>query len=173
MADVADDSSHDVGSDPQQALLNFDNEFSRLYHGGPIRSIADAQRYSPGTLRQINPYYASNGSGFKEEYRDTGTEPFPAGGRNAEQTHHFSAYLSMGINGRFDIYEAGQYGIRPSLTVPRPDNAGDRRLGQVAFEYGLDLRRHPEKLKNIRSWIRQNICTSEGQVYTGVVLNEN
>jgi len=32
MADVADDSSHDVGSDPQQALLNFDREFSRLEH---------------------------------------------------------------------------------------------------------------------------------------------
>jgi hypothetical protein len=89
-------------------------------------------------------------------------EPFPMGGRNAEQTHHFSAYLSMGINGRVDIYEAGQYGIRPSLTLPQPDNAGDQRLGRAAFEYGLHLRRHPEELKNIRRWILRNICTGEG-----------
>jgi hypothetical protein len=162
MADVAADSANEVGSNPQQALLNFDNKFSRLYHGGPIRTIADAQRYSPGDLRQINPYYASNGSGFKEEYRDTGTEPFPLGGRNAEQTHHFSAYLSMGINGRLDIYEAGQYGIRPSLTLPQPHNAGDQRLGRAAFEYGLHLRRRPGDLKDVRRWILRNICKGEG-----------
>jgi len=47
--------------------------------------------------------------------------------------------------------------------MPHPDNEGDRRLDQTAFGYGLDLRRHPEKLKDIRSWIRRNICTSEGQ----------
>ena len=68
----------------------------------------------------------------------------------------------MGINGRLDIYEAGQYGIRQSLTMPRPDNAGDQRLGRAAFEYGLRLRRHPEELGNIRNWIRRNICTPEG-----------
>ncbi|HKO99202.1 MAG TPA: DUF4214 domain-containing protein [Pyrinomonadaceae bacterium] len=163
MADVAEDSTIYVGDDPQTALLNFDNEFSRLYHGGPIRTIADAQKYSPGDLRQINPYYASNGSGFKEEYRDSGPEPFPIGGRNADQTHHFSAYLSMGINGRLDIYLAGQYGIRPSLTLPQPDNAGDQRLGRAAFEYGAYLRRHPNELANIRSWIRRNICTPRGR----------
>lgn len=69
----------------------------------------------------------------------------------------------MGINGRLDIYEAGQYGIRPRLSLPRPDNDGDQRLGRAAFEYGLHLRRHPEDLRNIRSWIRRNICTQEGQ----------
>jgi hypothetical protein len=101
---------------------------------------------------------ARNGSGFKEEYRDTAAEPFRIGGQNAEQTHHFSAYLSMGINGRLDIYEAGQYGIR-RLTLHHPDNAGDQRLECVAFEYGLHLTKHPEELKNIRSWILRNICT--------------
>ena len=163
MADVAEDSTENVGSDPKEALLNFDKEFSRLYHGGPITSIADAQKYAPGNLREINPYYASNASGFKEEYRDTGTEPHPIGGRHSDQTHHFSAYLSMGINGRVDIYLAGQHGLRPELRLPRSDNAGDKRLGQAAFEYGLSLRRDPKKLSGIGDWIRKNICNREGE----------
>lgn len=162
MADVAQNSTNDIGP-ITEALRNFDNEFSRLYHGGPIRTIEDAQKFAPGDLREINPYYASNGSGFKEEFRDTGPEPHPIGGRDADQTHHFSAYLSMGLNARYDIYVAGQYGLRFQLKKPKPDNQGDQRLGKVAFEYGSYLRNNPKQLSNIGQWIRDNICTGAGR----------
>lgn len=164
MADIAQDVAQAAGfRDPKSALSFFDQEFSRLYHGGPIRSIADAQKWANGTGRAPEmAFYAQNGSGFQERYRDTGTEGGLIGGRDAEQTHHFSFNLSAGINARVDIYEAGQWGIRPSLNVPIPDNAGDVRLGEAAFNQGVYLRRHQTQLKNIGKWIRRNICTNEG-----------
>lgn len=98
VATVAIDRDRD---DARSALEFFDAEFSRMYHGGPIKGYKDADRWRNGQGRaQSMQYYASNGSGFKPEFRDTGKEPFPIGGYDAEQTHHFSFYLSLGINTR-------------------------------------------------------------------------
>ena len=102
MADIAEreaDTANYRGTSPQNALRLFDNEFSRLYHGGPIRGLEDADKWKDGTGRaEAMKYYASNGSGFKMQFRDTGPEEFPLGGYGAEQTHHFSFYVSLGIN---------------------------------------------------------------------------
>jgi hypothetical protein len=95
------------GSDWEAALDFFDAEFSRMYHGGPITGPIEANRWKHGDRR--NPamnYYASNGSGFKAVYRDTGNEEFPIGGYGSEQTHHFSFYLSLGVNATANNFTA-------------------------------------------------------------------
>jgi hypothetical protein len=161
MADIAEQEANTAlyrGSNESSALTFFDAEFSRLYHGGPIRGYNDAARWRNGEGRAASMrYYASNGSGFKLQYRDTGTEDFPIGGLGAEQTHHFSFYLSLGINSRstnsnFAIYTYGYSN----------DNGGDQRLSAAAYNYGLQLRNRPKKLAGIGKWIRRNICTREG-----------
>lgn len=48
-------------------------------------------------------------------------------GYYADQTHHFSFYLSVGINRQRAVYLAGQTGVRPWFPLPRPDNEGDQR----------------------------------------------
>lgn len=152
MADVAQDEANDAISlnpnNPRAALKRFDKEFSRLYVGGPITSPFQAYRWRNGTGREIDGRYAANGSGFREEFRDTGTEP--SGGRDADQTHHFVAYFSIGINDGSLTY---------LLADLREDNAGDKRLAEAAFNYGYELRLHPRKLRNVGNWIRNNICT--------------
>jgi hypothetical protein len=76
MADIAEDVAQAASfREPEAALQFFDQEFSRLYHGGPIKSITDAQKWQNGMGRAPEmAFYASNGSGFQERYRDTGTE---------------------------------------------------------------------------------------------------
>lgn len=167
MADIANQEANTAlyrgDGDPFSALQFFDAEFSRLYHGGPIHGAADADRWKHGQGRPKSmEYYASNGSGFKPQFRDTGNEGFPVGGYGAEQTHHFSFYLSLGINTKltnsnFAIYVYGY----------RRDNAGDQRLS-AAYNYGLQLRNRPQGLGQIGNWIRRNICSSGGHgLYIG------
>ena len=105
-------------------------------------------------------YYASNGSGFKAAYRDTGSEGFPIGGCGAEQTHHFSFYLSLGINATANGFAAIGNAAVFTYGVAR-DNAGDQRLSRAAFKYGVGLGTGQLKLKNIGAWIRENICDKE------------
>jgi hypothetical protein len=161
MADIADQEANTAlyrGSDPSSALGIFDGEFSRLYHGGPIRGYNDADRWRNGEGRPKSmEYYASNGSGFKPQYRDTGHEGFPIGGYGAEQTHHFSFYLSLGINTGITNSNAAIYAYGYAR-----DNEGDQRLSAAAYNYGLQLRNRPEGLAKIGNWIRRNICSSGG-----------
>ena len=99
MADMAQNVANESST-----IEEFDEGFSYLYHGPRIQGYSSARVSQNGNEGTINPYYRSNGSGFQERYRDTGTEPDPIGGRYADQTHHFSFYLSVGINGQRAIY---------------------------------------------------------------------
>ena len=161
MADIAEQEANTAlyrGSDAAAVLEIFDGEFSRLYHGGPIHGYNDAERWRHGQGRPKSmEYYASNGSGFKPQFRDTGNEGFPIGGYGAEQTHHFSFYLSLGINTRITNTNAAIYAYGYSR-----DNTGDQRLSASAYNYGLQLRNRPEELRKIGDWIRRNICSSGG-----------
>ena len=72
-------------------------------------------------------------------------------GDDEDQTHHFAAYFSLGINGRvFSEYSAE--------TLDRSGGAPDRLLGSFAYVIGEDLRKDPSRLRTIGNRIRAEIC---------------
>jgi hypothetical protein len=161
MADVAQNEANTAiyqnPNDFNAALTQFDRTFSDLYVGGPMVSLAEAKRLSPGDLRTINrnePF--TGGSGFRNEYKDSGTEPHPIGGPKADQTHHFAAYLSLGINRQSAIYAYRHY--------LKSDNEGDLNLGKAAFSLGNQLTRRGtmSTLEQIGAIIRSNFCSGPG-----------
>jgi hypothetical protein len=167
MADVAqseaDTAMYQNPDNFDAALKQFDRTFSTLYVGGPMVSLAEAKRLSPGNLRTINPNEPfTGGSGFRSEYKDSGSEPHPIGGPRADQTHHFAAFLSLGINRQSAIYAYRHY--------VKGDNQGDLNLGQAAFGMGTQLRRSGSMstLKEIGAIIRRDFCVGPGH---GLYLN--
>jgi YD repeat-containing protein len=167
MADVAQNEANTAiyqnSNNFNAALSQFDRTFSTLYVGGPMVSLAEARRLSPGNLRTINPNEPfTGGSGFKNEYKDSGPEPPPIGGPTADQTHHFAAFLSLGINRQSAIYAYRHY--------VQGDNQGDLNLDQAAFRLGTELRRHGRMstLTQIGDIIRRTVCDTAGH---GLYLN--
>jgi hypothetical protein len=159
MADVAQNEANDAlmqyRDDPQGALKQFDKTFSTLYLGGPLTSSYQAYRWRGGDGRTINPNFPfTGGDGFRKEFKDSGssTDPLIAGPK-ADQTHHFAAYLSLGVN---QVAAASLYGIA------RDDNSGDIALSKEALRLGLGLRTGVLKLENIGSVIRRKICEGPG-----------
>jgi hypothetical protein len=167
MADVAQNEANTAiyqnSNNFNAALTQFDRTLSTLYVGGPMVSLAEAKRLSRGDLRTINPSEPfTGGSGFRDEYKDSGSEPHPIGGPNADQTHHFAAFLSLGINRQSAIYGYRHY--------VQGDNQGDLNLGQAAFRLGTQLRRRGtmSTLTQIGDIIRRSFCTDPGH---GLYLN--
>jgi hypothetical protein len=159
MADVAQNEANDAlmqnrGND-RAALAQFDRTFSTLYVGGPFTNSYQASRWKAGDGRTINRNYPfTGGDGFRNEYKDSGSNPNPLiAGPKADQTHHFAAYFSLGIN---DVVFATTYGIL------REDNQGDINLSRAAYRMGSDLRRQPFNLRNIGAFIRRLICSGPG-----------
>ena len=159
MADVAQNEAdtalaQNPGND-SAALAQFDRTFSTLYVGGPITSSCQAYRWRGGTGRTINsssPF--TGGNGFRKEYKDSGTNADPLiAGPQADQTHHFAAYFSIGIN---DVVFAAFYGIATD------DNQGDVNLSRAAYRMGTQLRERPFSLRNIGVLIRRTICSGPG-----------
>jgi hypothetical protein len=143
-------------NDSNGALAQFDKTFATLYVGGPFTSANEAKRWKAGNGRTINPYEPYiGGDGFRNEYKDSGTNPDPKiAGPLADQTHHFAAYFSLGIN---NVKSAYIYG-----TVTE-DNVGDIKLGNKAFDMGVALRRNPNMLGYVGLYIRRNICSDRDQ----------
>jgi hypothetical protein len=136
------------------AVTKFDELFSYTYHGGPMLSYADAWKWRDGTGRHIRPTYPYvGGAGFRADFKDSGREPSPIGGPDADQTHHFSAYLSLGINGLWPIKKYHEWG----------DNSGDQNLGRAAYYLGEQLRKRKFQLKNIGNYVRTSICSGPGR----------
>ena len=159
MADVAQNEADDAlmqnpGND-WAALQQFDKTFSTLYVGGPFTNSYRASRWRGGDGRTINPNFPfTGGDGFRKEYKDSGSNPDPLiAGPKADQTHHFAAYLSLGVN---DVVFATAYGIL------RDDNKGDVNLSRAAYRMGSHLRNRPFGLRNIGVWIRRTICSGRG-----------
>ena len=164
MADVAQELANRAMTlnpgDAQQALRQFDVAFSWMYHGPPMDSFAHERQAEPGTGRHIQPIQGLyiGGQGFQSRYQDSDPVLPPPGqdihGPTADQTHHFSAHLSLGINGRPFANAFGNFN----------DNQGDQDLGTAAYEIGAKLRGMSRRgnmngLKIIGEYIRRNICT--------------
>jgi hypothetical protein len=149
MADVAQNEANDAmmqnPHDLQSALRTFDAAFNTLYSGGPLVSKAAAiKRWAAGSQPAISYAFRDSGDGFNPEFRDSDRWA-------DDQTHHFSAHFSLGINGQRYASEYHRKG----------DNAGDVRLSETAYEMGRNLRLNPAAgLPNIGRTIRSILCDS-------------
>ena len=161
MADLAGFVAHDavrLTNNAQSALEMFDREFSLLYHGPQMNSFANMNRARQlardGHSNSVPDQYVGAG-GFRTNYKDS-EHP------TEDQTHHFSAHVSMGINGR-SITNFGRNIL---------DNAGDANLGEAAYEIGAELKAAATKgnvfaLNTVGYRIRSKICdpTRHGLTY--------
>jgi len=159
MADIAQDEANDAlfqnPHNARAALEVFDKRFSTLYVGGPMYDAYHAFRLRSGDQGQINRHDPIvGGDGFRNEYKDSGSDPNPKiAGPKADQTHHFVAHLSLGINKAF--WTTG-WGIK------HEDNQGDVNLSRAAYRMGVQLHDRPSMLNRIGTWIRRTICDGTG-----------
>jgi len=151
MASVAQQQANEAlqanGNNPAKALSAFDDQFGVIYDGRAMKSIYDEYhlaRYGPQGWT-INHRYIGE-TGFKLEFMDTGEENISRH-FDADQTHHFGAFFSAGINGH-----------SASLLYNLTDNSGDVNLGNAGYDLGRDLAAHPNKLRRIGAIIRSKIC---------------
>ena len=129
------------------AVLLFDDNFSEMYVGHSLRKWADLNdvEADKDLIRRTIPEYYRAQSGFKSKFWESGTTT----GDERDQTHHFTAMLSMGINGWH--WGSTWHNVH--------DNAGDQRLTNAAYEIGVKLRQDPlNSLRNIGKIIRERIC---------------
>jgi len=140
--------AHDNAS---KALGAFDLGFSRIYAGKPMDGISNAYdlfMHGPEG-RTIDPYYVGE-TGFKVQYMDTDPEEL-AKHSDADQTHHFTAMFSGGLN------SIGINAIASTFHNVN-DNAGDQRLTNAAYDLGSRLESNPNLLRRIGALIRSEIC---------------
>ena len=157
---VADDAIRASNNSAHAALTAFDQNFSFLYHGPRLDSLANMRAAAPGTARALPDDQGRfiGGQGFQPQYQDSAPALPPPNqddqGPTADQTHHFSAQLSLGINRRTFV----------NLYRNVFDNDGDNRLGTAAYNIGRKLRGGADRgnvngLRIIGEYIRRNICT--------------
>ncbi|MGH9966650.1 MAG: hypothetical protein ACREBG_02290 [Pyrinomonadaceae bacterium] len=136
--------------------MEFDTQFAAEYlgrfddgiTGRPMRNLSDVLHYSGGgaTLNRGAHGNQEGQADFLPGFYETSSR-----GDSEDQTHHFAAYFSLGINNR----RASQ-----SLAKGLDSSGGqaDQDLGSAAFSIGRALRQDPSKLSNIGAMIRQNTC---------------
>lgn len=158
MADVAQAIATDavrLTNNPQDALKEFDRQFSVLYHGPPMTSVANMEEsrrlnYRGKSGRSIPARYVGS-EGFLPKYKDSEAP-------HEDQTHHFSAHMSLGINRRMYVNAFRNF----------VDNAGDDALGEKAYAIGRMLKGGADRgnvggLNVIGEYIKRNICTDRGR----------
>ena len=125
------------------ALNEFDTLFGGFYAGGTMQTYRSAKRMSDvGALEATRPNALTGEGDFRKEFQNERTP--------GDQTHHFAAHLSSGINGTrlssaFHAYE--------------DDDNGDRRLTLAAYLLGGDLSKTRGRgLASIEKAIKQDIC---------------
>jgi hypothetical protein len=116
----------DMGGDTTNALPEFDKRFAAFYpgrdskgQGRPMRTFQDVVHYGKGggTRNRL----ASNERLGQSDFATQFYENSPRGDAE-DQTHHFAAYFSLGINGRpFSEWSAE--------TLDRSGGEPDRLLG--------------------------------------------
>jgi RHS repeat-associated protein len=140
-----------TAGNPGAALSMFDQNFSRFYVGRSIGSTYTSayelyrDRFRLHGTR--DPYFAGS-TGFKEMFRDSQFTRV----NSSDQTHHFAAYLSAGINGQ----TAAAFGHMTGDALQL--NRGDTSLGDRAYQIGANLRSNPSRLRSIGSTISRVIC---------------
>ncbi len=151
MADVAQQQADEAlqanGDNPAKALSAFDDQFGVIYDGTAMKSVSDEYNlFMHGPRgRTINHRYLGE-TGFKLRFMDSGPENISQH-YNADQTHHFGAFFSAGINGH-----------SLALFHNLNDNSGDVNLGNKGYDLGVDLAAHPGQLRRIGAIIRLAIC---------------
>jgi hypothetical protein len=123
---VADNALYKAGNDTSKALSIFDSRFSKLYAGYPMNNGINIARLRSsgggGANREVDPYYFGQ-TNFKSEFMETDMAGNVLSGHH-DQTHHFTAMFSGGIN---------RYWLETSVHN-RGDNPGDRRLTNAAYD---------------------------------------
>ena len=130
----------------QAAVRRFDDAFSERYTGRAMRTMDDINFLyeTGGGARTITQYYLGE-TGFRTEFKEAG----PRAGLWNDQTHHFAAMFSGGINKAH--WTTTYHNIF--------DNAGDRNLTNAAYDLGVKFSQDPiHMLKNIGKIIREKIC---------------
>jgi len=146
---------NDVNNDLAKALPEFDKRFAAFYlgrqpngEGRPMRTFGDVTHYmrGGGTANRLATGERLGQSDFRREFYEISPR-----GDAEDQTHHFAAYFSLGINNR-PISEFS------AKTFDRVGGKPDKRLGDKAYEMGQALRVDPSKLRTIGNLININIC---------------
>ncbi|HEX6716097.1 MAG TPA: hypothetical protein VF088_03260 [Pyrinomonadaceae bacterium] len=153
--DEANFALNDLGQDAAKTLPEFDKRFAAFYlgrdskgQGRPMRTFQDVLHYAKGhgTDNRLASGERLGQSDFAPEFYENSPN-----GDAEDQTHHFAAYFSLGINGR-SISEWS------AETLDRVGGEPDRRLGAHSYVLGLWLRRNPSNLRSIGNQIRGEIC---------------
>lgn len=132
------------------AVKEFDHLFSQAYmsNNGIGSTLASAYTFSTLNPRPGLGYDFWGQSGFKDEFKEADDSGQISD--NIDQTHHFAAYLSAGINGQ------GLAAVLHSTTDL--NNPPDLKLGAAAFEIGTNLGEHPEALAYVSFSVWSGIC---------------
>ena len=126
----------------QAAVERFDRDFSQAYLGnnGIGKTYKSAWDFYGARVHPNVPIAELGESGFKPEFQD----------HEGDQTHHFAAYLSAGINN-----QALAAGLHMLTDL---NNPADRLLGSAAYNLGERLTANPTNLMTIGYRIQHDIC---------------
>jgi hypothetical protein len=134
----------------RNTLKMFDRIFSRLYLGndGIGETLGSAFDLYGLHIRGTIGFSYKGQAGFKEKFKEPNDEGVIED--NSDQTHHFAAFLSAGINNQqlaADLHRLTDLGNPPDIA-----------LGNAAFKLGFWLRYDPKRLSRIKEEILKRIC---------------
>ena len=139
---LANDAIKQAGGADSYALELFDRAFSQAYLGnnGIGTGLFSAIAFFLKDIKPKVPIAELGEEDFKTEFQD----------HEGEQTHHFAAFLSAGINGQ----------NLPAMLHMGTDfnNKADRNLGWKAYGFGSALQEDPFFLRVAGKYISKYIC---------------
>jgi RHS repeat-associated protein len=149
--DIANQAISYAGGANRRAVRLFDRAFSKAYLGntGLGETPGSAVNFFFQKIRPRVPINDLGEDDFKPEFRDN----------EGDQTHHFAAFLSAGINGQTGAAALHYLGT-DTLALGRlsHNNPADRALGMKAFGAGAALIDEPVILRVIGTYIARNYC---------------
>ncbi len=136
--------------DKEAALVAFDMSFSQRYLGnnGIGKTYWSAYEFFKNPFSRYGEPHGT--SGFRQDMIDD-----PSG----DQTHHYAAFQTAGINGQGVAATAHQLSDDAVDSI-FGKNLADIRLGNAAYKIGSDLRLDPNNLFTVGDLIRKTVCAS-------------
>jgi hypothetical protein len=130
--------------DASAALIAFDMSFSQKYLGndGIGNSYESARKFAQAPIGPTVPIWFLGEKGFRPQFQDG----------EGDQTHHFAAFLTAGINGQWAAATLHQFS--GDILVNRPDI----RLGDAAYAIGRALKKGGQSLHSVGQRILKDIC---------------
>jgi hypothetical protein len=148
-------------TDPAKQIRAFDVRLSQWYIGAWIgTSYASAvaffaktsgSHFEGGDLNKVSERYFG-AEDFPDKFKDNPHGQIDLG---ADQTHHFVAYLSAGLNNQ------SVAAINHMQADASSGNTGDVGLGSAAYGMGQYILQDPAKLNHIGEYIWKYICNGE------------